>query len=47
VAMHLLNTQRPYLVRLEAEFSTKIGVAVDPLLKNGQIRIEAAGQAQA
>lgn len=46
VAMHLLNAQRTYLARLEAEFSTKVGVAVNPLLRNGQIRIEAVGQAQ-
>lgn len=46
VAMHLLNVQRKYLVRLEGEFSTKINVSVNPLLRNGQIQIEAADKPQ-
>jgi ribonuclease E len=44
VAMHLLNVQRKYLVRLEGEFSAKINITVNPMLRNGQIQIEAIEQ---
>lgn len=47
VAMHLLNVQRKYLVRLENEFSARISIAVNPILRNGQAQIEATDPARA
>ncbi|HOO36670.1 MAG TPA: ribonuclease E/G [Deltaproteobacteria bacterium] len=40
VALYLLNQQRKYLVRLEQEFSTEIGIYTLDGLRHGQIQID-------
>jgi Ribonuclease G/E len=44
VAMHLLNSQRKYLLRLEQDFSVKIDIVVNPDLKRGQVKMINYGQ---
>ncbi len=44
VAMHLLNSQRKYLVRLEQDFSVKIDIVVNPDLKRGQVKMNNQSQ---
>jgi hypothetical protein len=42
--MHLLNSQRKYLLRLEQDFSVKIDIVVNPDLKRGQVKMINYGQ---